>query len=947
MSNVTYLNYNNQELLTNASFPDLSSLNWQYDLLGRVTNRFDGADNSLQYVYNNQSLLTSVVNVYGLLWGCYRDALGRVVTATNINNVLVTDSYDILNRLTNRAWTGGGVENWGYASNGLVAYTNQDSQWVHFGRDGAGRMTALTNAVQTESFSWSALDELASLTDGLNHTTTWTYNQYGWLTNKANTLGTSIIQYAYDADGRLTNRWMMGTNTGYTYDAVGNLKTIVYPALTITNFYDAINELTNMLDAVGATKFTYTQIGQLASETAPWSSDTVSLTYNQRHRCGLTLSQPSGTWSQTYSYDNEWRMTSITSPAGSFTYVPGGASATSPLISLLSLPNAAYITNTYNALARLTSTSLLNYWGHVLDGYGYGLDALGLRTNLTRELGLATNGASIGYDGIGELTNWSGTNAPGGHLRHNEQLAYQYDAGGNLIVRTNDALVQTFAVDSLNQLSGVTRAGTFTETGSLSQPFTSLTVNGGSAQTYADLTFAATNLALNNGLNTFTNVDQNQYGVLLTNITTANLPTPVNFQYDANGNLTNDGTRSFQYDAENQLTNVYVASAWQVGFVYDGLNRRRITRDYTWSGSWVETNEIRFIYDGMLVLQERDTNNNPQATYTRGLDLSLSRQGAGGIGGLLARTDSAGSYFFHTDGSGNITALMDGYQRIVARYEYDPFGRMIGKWGTLADANRYRFSTKEFIPQAGIYQYGYRFYEPNFQRWLNRDPIQEVGGINLYEFTANSAINRVDLFGLAFDLGGGLIINNNNGVPTVLQGGDTLRNPVEVALANYDLSGNENYLNQATAMVSGGFILPSTALDMVQNAINNPDGAALLAAVMAAGANITPAGDKGEPEPVSGSKLKLPCPTKRVPSAQLRKKWEDATKQKWPKDPNTGRNYNVAHKIPLADGGDNSVENIEPMPHHKHPFICATTSIGCVNRMVHLVFVFLQPVLPE
>ncbi len=32
---------------------------------------------------------------------------------------------------------------------------------------------------------------------------------------------------------------------------------------------------------------------------------------------------------------------------------------------------------------------------------------------------------------------------------------------------------------------------------------------------------------------------------------------------------------------------------------------------------------------------------------------------------------------------------------------------------------------------------------------------------------------------------------------------------------------------------------------------------------------------------------------------------------------------------------------------HKHPFICATTSIGCVNRMVHLVFVFLQPVLPE
>ncbi len=41
------------------------------------------------------------------------------------------------------------------------------------------------------------------------------------------------------------------------------------------------------------------------------------------------------------------------------------------------------------------------------------------------------------------------------------------------------------------------------------------------------------------------------------------------------------------------------------------------------------------------------------------------------------------------------------------------------------------------------------------------------------------------------------------------------------------------------------------------------------------------------------------------------------------------------------------VPSRKPKSLHKHPFICATTSIGCVNRMVHLVFVFLQPVLPE
>ena len=186
--------------------------------------------------------------------GVYYDALRRPITVTNANYVVVTNTFDLLNRVTNRAWTGGGTENFGYATNGLIAYTNQDGQWTHFGRDGALRMTALTNALQTNLFGYDALDELTSLTDGLNHTTTWGYNQYGWLTSKTNALGTNIMTYSYDADGHVTNRAMIGTTTGYTYDAVGNLKTIIYPQLTISNQYDAINELTNMTDGVGTTQ---------------------------------------------------------------------------------------------------------------------------------------------------------------------------------------------------------------------------------------------------------------------------------------------------------------------------------------------------------------------------------------------------------------------------------------------------------------------------------------------------------------------------------------------------------------------------------------------------------------------------------------------------------------------------------------------------------------------
>ena len=228
-----------------------------------------------------------------------------------------------------------------------------------------------------------------------------------------------------------------------------------------------------------------------------------------------------------------------------------------------------------------------------------------------------------------------------------------------------------------------------------------MTVNGTVAQTNGDFTFAGTGNTLANGNNTFTIIARNMSNVTVTNSLTVNLPATVNFQYDANGNLTNDGTRWFYYDGENQLTNVSVSGQWQVSFVYDGLNRRRIERDYTCTNStWLKTNETRFLYDGMQIVQERDTNNDPLATYTRGLDLSMSLSGAGGIGGMLARTDTNGSTFYHSDGNGNITALMDGNQNMVARYEYNGFGGLINKQGAMAAINRIGFSS--FYTEFGI-----------------------------------------------------------------------------------------------------------------------------------------------------------------------------------------------------------------------------------------------------
>jgi RHS repeat-associated protein len=158
---------------------------------------------------------------------------------------------------------------------------------------------------------------------------------------------------------------------------------------------------------------------------------------------------------------------------------------------------------------------------------------------------------------------------------------------------------------------------------------------------------------------------------------------------------------------------------------------------------------ISYIYDGKRVIQERNYTT-PLVAYTRGNDLSQTLEGAGGIGGLLAWSVGNGSggcashAYYHADGNGNITYLETSAQGQGASYEYDPYGNLYTYSGSLAAGNVYRFSSKECHVNSGMYSYLYRFYDPELQRWVNRDPIQEWGGINLYTLCYNNPQGYID-----------------------------------------------------------------------------------------------------------------------------------------------------------------------------------------------------------
>jgi RHS repeat-associated protein len=84
----------------------------------------------------------------------------------------------------------------------------------------------------------------------------------------------------------------------------------------------------------------------------------------------------------------------------------------------------------------------------------------------------------------------------------------------------------------------------------------------------------------------------------------------------------------------------------------------------------------------------------------------------------------------------------------VARYDYDAFGNRITNTGPEVELCPFGFSTKYRDEETGMLYYGFRYYNPETGRWLNRDPIGERGGINLYAFCSNDSVNRFDPFGL-------------------------------------------------------------------------------------------------------------------------------------------------------------------------------------------------------
>jgi RHS repeat-associated protein len=238
-------------------------------------------------------------------------------------------------------------------------------------------------------------------------------------------------------------------------------------------------------------------------------------------------------------------------------------------------------------------------------------------------------------------------------------------------------------------------------------------------------------------------------------------PQNESFTFDEDGNRESSALWNYGWNGRNQLVRARTKTwdsapqGWDVSFDYDAEGRRfKKTATRYEDGDPVEQKVIYFVWDGWDLLYERheDIQGNVllDRRYVWGPDIADGA--AGGAGGLLLIREKRGTtindYYPLFDGTGHVTGLTDSAGNLVAEYWWGPFGELLEARGEMADANPFRYATKYYDTETGLYYFGHRYYDPVTGQFLSREPLGESESLNLYQYGHGDPINKVDVRGL-------------------------------------------------------------------------------------------------------------------------------------------------------------------------------------------------------
>ncbi len=676
-----------------------------YNALGRTTSVTDAKNNVTNFTYDpaNDFDLLEIQNGLGTVTMIYNGTHNPTSITDRLDNE-TTFTYNGFGQITSRTDAEGDLDivtNYTYYPDSLLHQITRSGNTLDtFTYDTIGRVkTHIDDTNTTLTYDYNNLNNITKITYPDNEFVTYAYSGCcPHLIDSVTDRSGRITGFTYDALKRRTEIDVNNRVTRLVYDENGNMIEHIDPNKNVTAFdYDQNNRLVEKIyDDGKSSSVSYDNAGLLETRTNARGikSDYV---YDENHNL-LTIAYSDSTPGVTYQYDNYNRVTTRQDGSGIYSY-------------------------SYDDNSRLTSVN--GPW--VNDTVTYEYDGIGRRTKLIPEGGQTV---TYSYDDFNRLTDnqigtdfytyaYTGANPLVQSLtRPNGSITtYQYDT----LVRLTEVLNKNSSDDIINQYTYAYNAPDNPDVRS------SETVTNGNPIT-----------SFQDELITY---DNNRLNQLLSSTNPGKI-----FTYDDDGNMTQGYTPeghvfAAEYDAADRLSSVVYTDSGGVArkaeYLYSGDSFIAQIKKYD---DDVLGNTTRFVRNGLLPIQERDGTNNVTRVYTWGLNMG------GGIGGLLDLNQGGQDYSYLYDGKGNVTSLLDDTQSVVADYTYDTFGNLMSSTGGVDQP--YRFSTKRYDESLGMSYYGYRFYSPALGRWINRDPLGEAGGINLYGFVQNNPVNFIDPDGL-------------------------------------------------------------------------------------------------------------------------------------------------------------------------------------------------------
>jgi len=587
----------------------------------------------------------------------------------------------------------------GYDSRGnATSITDPLTHKVTLGYNFMGQLTSVTDAASdTAQFTYSYGD-LAQITDPLGNVTKRFTDNAGRPISVADALG-NLTQFSYDNLDRLTQIIdANGKTTALSYDPDGNLLSLTDALTNKTSYgYDSRNRVTSRNDALlTADSYSYDATGNLASHTDR-DGNVINYTYDALNRptqAQYNIAKGHGTQLQstvTYTWDAGNRVTQgIDSIAGSATRQYNGLDR----LTQEATPQGT-VNYTYDNAGRRTTMQVV---GQPQVAYTWD------NTNRLTAISQGSSSVGLSYDNANRrtcLTLPNGVLASYGYDKDSRVTSLVYGTGGSCSSPPNNLGSLTYSYDA----------------------------DGRRTATAGSL--AAVTLPANVTGTTSYNADNEQSQFNGTSLS-----------YDANGNLTGDGTNTYTWDARNHLSKITQGRTTVGSFVYDAFGRR--------TSKTIGTTTTQFLYDGWNPVQELAPSTPPLAPVpTANMVTGL------GVDEYFQRSDQVnGTLTFMTDALGSPLALTNSSGAITTSYTYEPFGKVSVTNPPLLNPNPYQFTGRE-NDGTGLYFYRARYYSPTFQRFIAQDPIGFTGGdVNLYGYSTEDPVDNVDSSGLCSDPGG-------------------------------------------------------------------------------------------------------------------------------------------------------------------------------------------------